>query len=301
MCKTAGRIGVLFVIGLLASLVVRIQAYQIQISPITFGPGDVFVSLETGPVLWYLPNGTLRSVLLPTVAGTGEGMAFDPSGNLYVTRWRSDSMGITGNAVEMFSSLGLSLGAVGHSFDCDPHAILFDATGNSYVGQAGCRRSLLKFVPSEAFPTEFMVAEDNLGVFWIDLAPDACTMFYTSYGPNVKRFDVCTGIQLPDFNAAALPGGEAQDVRVLPDGGVLVSSGQVIARLDASGAAIQTYDVPGEDALWAGLDLVGDGSFWAGNYRSSNVYKFDVATGAVLTGFNTGTPANTVVGVRVKK
>jgi outer membrane protein assembly factor BamB len=296
MFKAAYK-GWVLLVALLISLSMRGQAS----SHVSFEPGDVFVSLETGPVLWWLPDGTPRSVLVPTVLGTGEGMGFDNSGNLYVARWRADSMGISGNTVEMFNTLGQSLGAVGSGFDCDPHAILFDATGNRYVGQGGCRRSLLKFVPPEVFPTEFMVAEDNQGVFWMDLAPDACTMFYTSVGPNVKRFDTCAAVQLGDFNAAPLPGGIAHDLRVLPDGGILVSSGEVIARLDASGALVQTYEVPGESTLWAGLDLVGDGTFWAGNYRSSNVYKFDLSSGAELAHFNTGTPTNTVVGIRVRK
>jgi streptogramin lyase len=126
-------------------------------------------------------------------------------------------------------------------------------------------------------------------------------LFYTSFGPNVKRVDVCANTQLADFNAAPLPGGITQDLRVLPDGGVLVSSGQVIVRLDPAGVIAQTYEIPGEGALWAGIDLVDDGTFWAGNYFSSNVYRFDLATGAPLTRFNTGTPANSVVGIRVKK
>ena len=91
---------------------------------------------------------------------------------------------------------------------------------------------------------------------------------------------------------------------MLPDGGVLVSSGDVIARLNASGAVVQTYAArsPSPDGtLWAGLDLLGDGTFWAGDYKSSNVYRFDLASGAVVSGFNTGTPPRTVVGVRVKK
>jgi hypothetical protein len=147
----------------------------------------------------------------------------------------------------------------------------------------------------------YAVAPDALGSFWIDLAPDSCTMFYTSWGPNVKRFNVCTNHQLANFNQLPLPGGIAQDLRVLPDGGVLVSSGEVIARLNAAGAIVQTYQIPGENALWAGVDLVGDGTFWAGNYRSSNVYRFDLATGAVRASFNAGTPPSTVVGIRVKK
>ena len=226
---------------------------------ITFGRGDVLVSLETGPVLWWLANGLPRGVLVPTVAGTGEGMAFDNSGNLYVTRWCNDTACGTGNTIERFSRLGLSLGPSGSGYNCNPHAIVFDSTGPSigtaYVGQAGCRKSILKFVPGQPAPTEFMVAEDSLGVFWLDLAPDRCVLFYTSFGPNVKRFDACTSTQLADFNAAPLPGGIAQDLRVLPDGGVLVSSGQVIVRLDPAGVIAQTYEIPekarsGPASIW---------------------------------------------------
>src|SRR2546425_891060 len=144
------------------------------------------------------------------------------------------------------------------------------------------------------------VAAENAGSFWIDLAPDGCTIFYTSWGPDVKRFDVCTDTQLADFNRAPLPGGETHGLRVLPDGGVLVTSGAVVSRLDSTGALVQTYRVStGEPQYWAGVDLVGDGTFWAVNYLSSNVYKFDLTTGAVLASFTTGTPAQTVVDVGV--
>jgi hypothetical protein len=285
-------------IALLVPLCLRLQA-----TDISFAPGDVFVSLEPGPVQWFGPDGTLRSVLVPTLSGTGEGMAFDASGNLHVTRWCVDGpCTTTGNNVEKFSVLGISMGAVGKDFNCNPHTIVFDAAGSAYVGQAGCRRTIMKFVQTEIWPTEHTVAVENQGVFWMDLAPDDCTMFYTSVGPNIKRFDMCTDTQLPDFNAAPLPGGATHDLRVLPDGGVLVSSGQVIARLDSAGALTQTYEVPGEGALWAGLDLADNNTtFWVGNYFSSNVHKFDLDDGSHLASFNAGTPPNTVVGIRVMK
>src|SRR5213592_3739706 len=91
-----------------------------------------------------------------------------------------------------------------------------------------------------------------------------------------------------------MPGGETHALNVLPDGGVLVSTGQVVSRLDAAGALVQTYSVSGESQYWTGVDLVGDGTFWAVNYYASNVYKFDLATGAVLASFNTGPPVQTV-------
>lgn len=267
----------------------------------TFAPGDVFVSIEPGPVQWRRPNGTLVRTLSSGIPGYAEGMAFDAAGNLYVTRWRlNHSLETSGNTTEVFNVSGQSLGSYGSGYDCDPHAIVFDAAGAGYVGQTGCTQAVLKFAagqPPEALP----VASDNAGAFWIDLGLDGCTLFYTSWSANVKRFDACARLQRANFNKAPLPGGEAHDLRVLPDGGVLVSSGEVIARLNAIGTLVQTYRVSGEYRLWTGLDLVGDGTFWAGNYESSNVYRFDLATGAVLSAFNTGTAPHTVVDVVVRR
>jgi outer membrane protein assembly factor BamB len=266
---------------------------------ITFGRGDVLVSLEIGPVQWRLADGTLVRMLAGTEIGTGEGLAFDAAGNLYVTRWCIGPCLGTANTVEKFTSMGLPAGRFGSGYECGPHAIVFDRRGTAYIGEAGCGGIILK-LEAGALPVPYHVAQDVQGAFWIDLATDGCTMFYTSSGPNVKRFNVCLGTQRPDFNVVGLPGGMTQDLRVLPDGGVLVSSGEVIVRLNASGVVTRTYSIPGEESLWSGLDLVGDGTFWAGNYRSSNVYRFDLATGAVRASFNAGSPPNTVVGVRVK-
>lgn len=231
-----------------------------------------------------------------------EGMGFDPSGNLYVTRWCTDpNCTATGNTIEMFNVLGHSMGAVGRGYNCSPHDVVFRSDWVAYVGQAGCTGDLLRFTPGTLDPDAFDVTPENQGSFWIDLAPDGCTVFYTSVGPNVKRYDTCTGTQLPDFNAAPLPGGSTHDLRILPDGGLLVASGQVLARLDASGALVRTYAVAGESTLWAGLDLVGDGTFWAANYFSSTIHRFDIVTGSRLATFSTGTPANTAVAVAVVK
>jgi hypothetical protein len=289
------------VTALLVGAAVVLFAQHTGAVHISFERGDLFISLEPGPVQWRMSDGTLRQVLAQRVPGTGEGMALDPNGNLYVTRWCVDSMCSTGNTVEKYNVLGVSEGAVGNGYNCNPHAIVFVPSGTAYVGQAGCSGSVLKFVPGSFAPVEYRVAPDLQGSFWIDLAADGCTLFYTSFGANVKRFDTCGNAQLPDFNVAPLQGGAGQDLRVLSDGGVLVSSGEVILRLDALGAVAQTYRGPAESTLWAGLDLTEHGTFWAGNYFSSNVYEFDLATGAIVRSFNAGTPPNTVVGLRVMK
>jgi hypothetical protein len=297
MTSTTARFGVVLIASLIALL-----ARPGAAARVSFERGDIFVALEPGPVQWRLADGTLRSVLASTVPGTGEGLGFDPSGNLYVTRWCADpGCSHTGNTVEMFSALGVSMGAVGRGYNCGPHAIVFRPDATAYVGQAGCTGDVLRFAPGIVDPDAFDVTPDNQGSFWVDLASDGCTLFYTSVGPNVKRYDTCTRTQLPDFNVAPLPGGVTHDLRVLQDGGVLVSSGQLIARLDAFGALVQTYSGPPESTLWAGLDLVGDGTFWAANYFSGNVYKFDLANGAVLGSFSTGPAPNVAVAVRVMR
>jgi hypothetical protein len=230
-------------------------------------------------------------------------MAFDASGNLYVTRWCVDpgcQNGDTGS-VEKYNSFGQALGKVGPIFNCQPHTILFTSPGTAYIGQAACAKTILKTPLDATITAEYPAAQDSFGVFWMDLGADGCTMYYTSFGSNVKRYDVCGNTQLADFNAAPLPGGNAQDLRVLPDGGVLVSSGEVVVRMNSSGVVTQTYRVPGESTLWSGLDLAGDGTFWVGNYFTSNVYKFNLADGTILASFNTGTPVNTVVAIRVMR
>jgi hypothetical protein len=122
----------------------------------------------------------------------------------------------------------------------------------------------------------------------------------------VKRYDVCANVQLPDFNVAPLPslpveGRGAHDVRVLPDGGVLVASDQVVARLNSNGELLQTYAAPNEANNWTGIGLVGDGTFWAVNYEASTVHRFDINSGTRLASFGTNTPSHTIVSVAVKQ
>src|SRR5207245_7052138 len=132
----------------------------------------------------------------------------------------------------------------GSRYHCNPAAAGFDGARKAYGGQADLAGRVLKVSTGKQLPTAYFGRAEPRASFKIDLAADGFTLFYTAWGPNVKRFNVCTQTQLPDFNLAPMPGGEAIGLRLLPDGGVLVSSGAVIARLDASGALVQTYRLP---------------------------------------------------------
>lgn len=294
--KSASAVGWIL---LLTAVAVVVAAPATEAMHRVFAPGDVFVALRTGEVQWRHPDGTLNAILVGTVPGKVEGMGFDAGGNLYVSHYCLDPTCLTGNSVEAFDPSGMSHGPFGSGYNCNPYSIVFDAAGRAYVGQADCTGDILLFDANGTLQRSFDAAWDRRGAPWVDLAPDGCTLFYTSQGTNVKRYNVCADAQLPDFNLAPLPGGQADALRILPDGGVLVANTTVIVRLDATGALVQLYDVPGEFELWYGLDLVGDGTFWASNYGTSNLYRFDIATGSVLLSFNAGTPTTTVKGVAV--
>lgn len=181
-------------------------------------------------------------------------------------------------------------------------SIVFDAAGNFYVGHAAGDADIKKFSPAGAFLQSFDVSTENVGSDWIDLAADQRTMYYTSEGQRIMRYDVVGDVQLSDF--AALPDGEAFALRLLPPfdgtGGLIVANNEFISRLNGAGTVVQTYDAPGEDS-WFAMNLDPDGtSFWAGDYTNSNIYRFDIGTGAVLTGpINTGTSTFTLFGLIV--
>src|SRR5262249_9182290 len=106
-------------------------------------------------------------------------------------------------------------------------SIITDAAGNFYVGQASAGSSgpftsdVLKFSPAGVLLDRLDVAITQRGSDWIDLASDQRTLYYTSEGREIKRYDLRTHTQLADF--APLPGlvGEAYALRILPGGGVL--------------------------------------------------------------------------------
>src|SRR5205085_7475797 len=136
----------------------------------------------------------------------------------------------------------------------------------------------------------FDVATERRGSDWIDLAADRCTLYYTSEGSRMLRFDICSKTALTDFGGS-LPHSAAYALRLLPSGGLIVADTNEILRLDGSGNIIQRYDAPGEDS-WFAMNLDPDGtSFWSAGIASGNIYKFDIASGNQLTRITTGAGA----------
>jgi hypothetical protein len=271
----------------------------VSVTVLSSGAGDVFVAITDGSVQWHNPDGTLKQMLPAFSDGQASSVSFDAAGNVYVPHWWNHAFGTPGNTVARYDLSGALLGAFGSGYNSDPSSLAFDAQGNMYVGQADDTGDILKIDPAGNLVASFDAAVGARGTDHIDLGTDGCTMFYASRTQDVLRFNVCTNTQLPNFNTQPLPGFAAYHVRALPDGGVLVADTQVIVRLDASGNQIQLYSAPGEQNYWGGVDITGDGTFWASNAATDNIYKFDLQSGAILASFNAG-PGGTAAGLGVR-
>ena len=143
-------------------------------------------------------------------------MTFDTAGNLYGTDIQAGCpepqtacTARPAGAVIKYDSAGNFVSRFTGGPMEFPESIVQSNTGNFYVGQLGPgvfippEHRLLKFDSSGRFVSEFSPAVESRGVDGVDLAADQCTLFYTSQGKRVLRFDVCQNRQLPDL--ATLP------------------------------------------------------------------------------------------------
>jgi hypothetical protein len=186
--------------------------------------------------------------------------------------------------------------------DDTPESIVFATSGSFYVGHPDGARDIWKYSQYDSLQQTYDVAVEAWGSDWLDLALDQHTMFYTSEGRLIKRYDVAdTGAQLSDFADLSStdpengPVGRAFALRLLGascDGndGVIVADYYDVKRikLDASGKVVvqRAYDVAGEDHWFAANLDSNRTSFWSAGYDSHKVYRFNIATGAVEVQFD---------------
>ena len=276
--KTSTKL-MLFVMGI---LFVFSSNFEVKAQYLT---GDVFIAVASGNTQWRRPDGTLIATLNNTTGGYTTGMSFDENGNLYVTDFSS-------NAISVYDNFGVRIGTFGSGYST-PEMIVFDSSGNAYVTNvsgAGIR----KYSPSGTFIQQYATGRSD----FCDLSADQCVMLYTQEGPNILRYNVCTDASMTDF-ASGL-GGNAYALRIRPNGEVLLANGGNVLRLNPSGSVIQTYDVSGQDC-WFALNLDPDHvSFWSADFCTADVFRIDIATGAVIFSFNTGTGGSTVYGLGVR-
>lgn len=275
-------------IALALVFAVGLSALTSQMPPahangVGLNPGDVLAGVGNNQIRHFTSTGTLLDTLTNGGSGSEDaGMCFDKQNNLYATYFQN-------NALSTFNPSGaLTNASFGSGFNAHPESCAVDVNGDIYVGQADGSAQVLKFSSTGAPLASYSPARENRGTDWIDLAADQCTLFYTSEGSSVKRFNVCTSTQLPDF-ATGLSG-PCYAVRIRPNGEVMVACTQNLYRLSPTGTVLQTYSTAtyGESSFFFAANLDPDTtSVWTAGFGSGNIYKLDIATGNVLQKFTT--------------
>ena len=245
----------------------------------TYTAGDVFASIGGGQVQQYSSAGVLKDTLTYSGAGSfNTGSAFDSSGNLYVTDFSSSKV------EELAGPTDPHTATVFGGSNSTNESIVFNAAGQVYIGSVAGNGI------NEFSATGTLLGNVIAGtrVDWMDLAANQTTMLYTQEGTAIHTVNVVTGVAGPDFaSGGAMNGGEAYALRILADGSVLLADGQYVIHFDSAGNVIRTYD-SGVDAMFS-LNVNNDGtSFWSGSFQNGTLYRFDIASGALLQTINTG-------------
>jgi hypothetical protein len=245
---------------------------------VPFAWGDVLTSLSVG--LHFSPTGQLLDQLYG-----GQGLCTDSAGDLYATG---------GGGIEKYDYRGDPIGS--RTVDESTWSCVTDSQDDVYIGGSP---TLYEFSPDGALLNTWQLQTDqnvsptgvpglytNLVAF-MSMGPDRCTIYYTSDGQSISRFNVCTGQQESDF-VTGLPA-TTKGLSVRPDDEVLVIGGSEVLRLSPQGTVIQTYQassMPGSNnGLWP-LTLDPDGSsFWTADTGTDWIYRVDIASGAVLEHF----------------
>ena len=209
------------------------------------------------------------------------GVAFDGAGNFYVTNFSTGQLSLFDNNGLLVNSNILS------STFTSIESISFNNAGQMLVGRADGDEDVRLVGTNGTIFDQYNVATGDRGSDWVDLAADQKTLYYTSEGSIVYRYDLATKTQLPNFATGLTRPLFA--LRLLSDGGLLVASGGgLVYRFNAAGAVVDTYNIGG--FLFA-LNLDPDGtSFWTANINSGQIYRYDIATGALINTFTAATP-----------
>jgi len=242
--------------------------------------GDVFVAIGNGQVEEFHPNGVLYQTLND---GTGStlttGMAFDASGNLYVTNF---SLG----SVSQFNGNGILTNPNFITGQTNPESM--SMSGGHFpmlVGDAG-QNVINQYNSSGGLINSYTVAIENRGTDWVDLQPDQHTVYYTSEGSSILSYDISgPGHQNPNF-FSGLPGAAAYALRTVLSGAfagdVLVADSSAALLVSPSGI-VKTYTLPGNGGGDFSLNLDPTGTaFWTGDFTSGDVWEVDIATGNIL-------------------
>jgi hypothetical protein len=265
--------------------------------------GDVFASVGSGLVDVFTPTGTLLCSLND---GTGStyttGSGFDTAGNFYVTNFSLGTISKFNNSGTLLSS-SFFTPALGASDESLVNVSVGPFAGSTFVGGSGAFINQYNTSTGALIKSFTVVGGNGTGrTDWIDLGLDGQTMLYDGEGSLIKSFNLSTSTQNADFSSA--PAFDVFALRVIPDGPdkgdvLAADSGQALL-LDTSGNIITTYTLPDNGGGDFSLNLDPNGTdFWTGDFTTGTLWEVDIATGAIVEQWTTGTGSDTLYGVSV--
>lgn len=208
-----------------------------------------------------------------TLSGTLTGLRLNPAGTLLI----SDA---TSGNISRVGPCGQSLGSLVTDTNRTPGPLAFDAAGNCYVGLTDrATNNVWKFDATGNRVATYTVAVESGGVHAIDLAADQRTLYYSSFGQTIHRFDVATGQQLPAFTTNLV---NVAGFRLLADGSLWAVDYPNVVHLDPAGKSLNAYNVPGDNLRAIALDPDGQ-TWWA--LGDAFAYHLDFASVTILSRF----------------
>jgi len=333
--KNARKIGTFVLLALPAVLLLS-TALCAQNNPPDWSVGDVFAGTGNGSYqIWHSANPSAKNpsyAILQTIndgtanggstsGGATAGCAFDlayrffgtNSTNGFVDRYAIDN-GDNNHSIaqQLTSDSGASL----------TQSVVFDGGKNLFIGYAGGSGTIEQWAKDTnpahvtygqyTFVNAFFVPFDNTGPGWIDLAADGHTIFYTSEGRKIYKFDSSQPVSVNNpvvwADLSTLSGNNSAGtlfaIKILGpnyDGsnGVLVADQGNVKLLTAAGGVItsvQVFKFKQNTNLQAlTLDAFNPATiFWVGDASTNNLIQFNWSTGKTIVTLNTG--AGTTLG-----
>lgn len=270
--------GIVSTAALLAgSLVPLIRPLPVAAST-TWNVGDVFAAIGGGSYNVYDNAGAFKETINDGLGGTyTTGCAFNNSlDKLYTTNFSNTKVAIYNDAIAHTPVTVVDTGLQVPGGQSE--SVAFAANGDYYVGHPDGNDDILRYNSANVFQQAYNVPIESRGSDWMDLATDQTTMFYTSEGRKILRYNVGADVALADFGPGLPGAGIAFALRLLPpgdgSGGLLVADNSNVKQLDGAGNVVSTYDVTGVDG-WFALNLDPNGThFWAGSSSNGTFYKF---------------------------
>ena len=202
--------------GLIALLIVFFGHSLVAEETPVVDIGDVYVAVGNGAYKVYNSNGEFKTTISDGLGGFTTDCGFSPtSKTLFTTNYTHSKVVMFDQAPKYEVSNVVNTGDTsprGHS-----GSIVFDATGNFYVGHPDGNALIHKYDLQGFLLSTYETATGSRGTASIDLAADQMTLFYTSEGRSIFRYATASGTQLSAF--AELPGsGTAYALRLLSPG-----------------------------------------------------------------------------------